>query len=128
LLVGGLTETPALGSVFGPTLTCMFAVQFANLRISDRFWYENDLPPSSLSLDQLQAVRRVSLAGLMCAANGVSRSQPKAFIRVDPYLNAPLTCDHLSGLDVSAWKSEEVEIVVEESETSKDLILKNLMI
>lgn len=118
LLIGGLAETPALGSVFGPTLTCMLAIQFANLRISDRFWYENDLPPSSLSLKQLQAVRRVSLAGLMCATNGASRSQPKAFIRVDPYLNAPLTCDHLSGLDLSAWKSEEVEVVIESLETS----------
>lgn len=118
LLVGGLTETPALGSVFGSTLTCMLALQFANLRISDRFWYENDLPPSSLSLEQLQAVRRVSLAGLMCAANGVSTSQPKAFLRSDPYLNAPLTCDHLSGLDLSAWKSEEIEVVVETLETA----------
>jgi peroxidase len=96
----------------------LLAIQFANLRISDRFWYENDLPPSSLSLDQLQAVRRVSLSGLLCAANGVSKSQPKAFIREDPYLNARLTCDHLSGLDLSAWKSEEIEVVEETSETS----------
>lgn len=96
----------------------MLAIQFANLRISDRFWYENDLPPSSLSLEQLQAVRRVSLSGLLCGTNGVSRSPPKAFIREDPYLNARLTCDHLSGLDLSAWKSEEIEVVRETSETS----------
>lgn len=96
----------------------MLAIQFANLRISDRFWYENDLPPSSLNLKQLQAVRRVSLSGLLCSANGVSRSQPKAFIRQDPYLNARLTCVHLSGLDLTAWKSEDIEIVEETSETS----------
>jgi peroxidase len=118
LIIGGLSEKPILGSVFGPTLTCMLAIQFANLRISDRFWYENDLPPSSLSIEQLQAVRRVSLSGLLCAANDVTRSPPKAFIREDPYLNARLTCDHLSGLDLSAWKSEEIEIVEETSETS----------
>lgn len=75
------------------------------------------MPPSSLSLEQLQAVRRVSLSGLLCAANGVTRSQPKAFIREDPYLNARLTCDHLSGLDLSTWKSEEIEIIEETSET-----------
>lgn len=118
LIIGGLSEKPSLGTVFGPTLTCLLAIQFANLRISDRFWYENDLPPSSLSLEQLQAVRRVSLSGLLCAANGVTRSQPKAFIREDPYLNARLTCDHLSGLDLSAWKSDDIEIVEETSETS----------
>lgn len=63
-------------------------------------------------------MRRVSLSGLLCAANGVTRSQPKAFIREDPYLNARLTCDHLSGLDLSTWKSEEIEIIEETSETS----------
>lgn len=99
----------------------MLALQFANLRVSDRFWYENDLPPSSLSLEQLQAVRRVSLAGLMCAANGVSTSQSKAFLRSDPYLNAPLTCDHLNGLDLSAWKSEEIEVVIETLDTVEAL-------
>lgn len=118
LIIGGLSETASLGTVFGPTLTCLLAIQFANLRISDRFWYENDLPPSSLNLKQLQAIRRVTLSGLLCAANGVSRSPPKAFIREDPYLNARLTCDHLPGLDLSAWKSEEVEVVEETSETS----------
>lgn len=96
----------------------MLAIQFANLRISDRFWYENDLPPSSLNLDQLQAIRRVSLSGLLCAAEGVSRAPPKAFIREDPYLNARLTCDHLSGLDLSTWKSVDTEVVEETAEAS----------
>lgn len=118
MIVGGLSEKASLGTVFGPTLTCLLAIQFANLRISDRFWYENDLPPSSLNLDQLQAIRRVSLSGLLCSANGVTRSQPKAFIREDPYLNARLTCDHLSSLDLSAWKAKGIEIVEETSETS----------
>lgn len=118
MIIGGLSETPSLGTVFGPTLTCLLAIQFANLRISDRFWYENDLPPSSLSLDQLQAIRRVSLSGLLCAAEGVTRAPPKAFIREDPYLNARLTCDHLSGLDLSPWKSVDTEVVEETSEAS----------
>lgn len=86
LLVGALSEKPAPGTVFGPTLSCLLSLQFANLRNSDRFWYENDIPPSSLSLDQLQAIRRTSLAGMMCATESVKQSQPKAFIREDPYL------------------------------------------
>lgn len=86
LIAGALLEKPALGTVFGPTLSCLLSLQFANLRNGDRFWYENDIPPSSLSLEQLQAVRRTSLSGLMCAAGVVTQSQPKAFIREDPYL------------------------------------------
>jgi hypothetical protein len=116
LIIGGLSESPALGTVFGPTLTCLLAIQFATLRISDRFWYENDLPPSSFRLDQLQAIRRVSLAGLLCETEGVSKSQPKAFIREDPFLNARLTCDHLSGLDLSSWKVETEDPIYEDEE------------
>lgn len=86
LLAGALLETPALGTVFGPTLSCLLSLQFATLRNSDRFWYENDIPPSSLNLDQLQAVRRVSLSGLLCSAGGLKRIQPRAFIKEDPYL------------------------------------------
>lgn len=119
LLIGSLSETPTLGTVFGPTLTCLFAIQFANLRSSDRFWYENDLPPSSLSLPQLQAIRRVTLSGLLCEAKGVVRAQPKAFIREDPYLNARLNCDQLSGLDVTAWRTETTEVVDEILEEQK---------
>lgn len=86
LLAGALAEDSAPGTVFGPTLSCLLALQFANLRNSDRFWYENDIPPSSLSLEQLQAVRRTTLAGLMCATEAVKATQPKAFIQEDPYL------------------------------------------
>ncbi|XP_055595817.1 uncharacterized protein LOC129746262 [Uranotaenia lowii] len=113
LLIGGLSETATLGTVFGPTLTCLLAIQFANLRSSDRFWYENDLPPSSLNLPQLQAIRRVTLSGLLCQAKGVLRAQPKAFIREDPYLNARLNCEQLSGLDLTPWRSEVDESVEE---------------
>lgn len=116
LLIGGLSETATLGTVFGPTLTCLLAIQFANLRNSDRFWYENDLPPSSLNLQQLQAVRRVTLSGLLCEAKGVSKAQPKAFIREDPYLNARLNCEQISGLDVTPWHSETEEEVEEDLE------------
>lgn len=86
LLAGALLETPALGTIFGPTLSCLLSIQFDTLRNSDRFWYENDIPPSSLNLDQLKAIRRVTLSGLLCTAGGLKRSQPKAFIKEDPYL------------------------------------------
>lgn len=57
------------------------------LNIFIRFWYENDLPPSSLSPDQLGAIRKVSLAGLLCGAEeSITNIQPKAFVKEDPYL------------------------------------------
>lgn len=116
LLVGALAEKPAPGTVFGPTISCMIASQFANLRVSDRFWYENDLPPSSLNLDQLQAIRRVSLSGLLCENKAIIKSQSKAFLRVDPYLNVRISCDQLPGLDLSAWKVDEPNYLIDDEE------------
>lgn len=49
LLVGGLLEQPQIGSVLGPTLTCLLAHQFHTLRQSDRYWHENDIPPASFN-------------------------------------------------------------------------------
>ena len=49
LFTGALAETPLKGAVVGPTIGCILAHQFSLLRKSDRFWYENDVPPSSFS-------------------------------------------------------------------------------
>ena len=49
LFAGALAETPLKGAVVGPTIGCILAHQFSSLRKSDRFWYENDVPPSSFT-------------------------------------------------------------------------------
>lgn len=86
LLVGALLEDPAVGSLFGPTISCLLRQQFELLKKSDRFWYENDIPPSSFSLAQLQSIRHSTLSGLLCASNQIQQAQVKAFIREDNYL------------------------------------------
>jgi hypothetical protein len=49
LIVGGILENAEFGAVLGPTFTCLLAQQFISVRNSDRFWYENDIPPSSFT-------------------------------------------------------------------------------
>ena len=49
LFVGGMAENPLKGAVVGPTFACILAHQFTLTRKSDRFWYENDVPPSSFT-------------------------------------------------------------------------------
>ncbi|VVD00797.1 unnamed protein product [Leptidea sinapis] len=107
LLVGGAMEKPASGAVIGSTMACVLALQFANLKKSDRFWYENDIPPSSFSAEQLSALRKVSLAGLLCGVDdNVKTIQPKVFVKEDPYLNARQHCSQHNRLELSAWKDE----------------------
>lgn len=36
LIIGGAMEKPATGAVIGTTLACVLALQFANLKKSDR--------------------------------------------------------------------------------------------
>ncbi|XP_047507220.1 heme peroxidase 2 [Pieris napi] len=107
LMVGGAMEKPATGAVIGSTLACVLAMQFANLKKSDRFWYENDLPPSSFMPEQLGAIRKVSLAGLLCANDdSLTNIQPKVFVKEDPYLNAAQSCGQHGRLELSVWKDE----------------------
>ncbi|KAI8436026.1 hypothetical protein MSG28_004155 [Choristoneura fumiferana] len=107
LMIGGSLEKAASGAVIGPTMACVLAMQFANLKKSDRFWYENDIPPSSLSPEQLAAIRKVSLSGLLCATEeSLSEIQPKAFVKKDPYLNAAQDCSQHNRLELSAWRDE----------------------
>jgi peroxidase len=39
LFIGGVTEYPMPDAVLGPTFANIFAYQFSNLRLSDRFFY-----------------------------------------------------------------------------------------
>ncbi|CAD7078943.1 unnamed protein product [Hermetia illucens] len=119
LIVGALLENAAPGTVFGPTISCIMALQFTHVRTSDRFWYENDIPPSSLSIEQLQSIRKTSLSGLLCSSSGVSRSQPKAFFREDIFLNAGLPCEQLPGIDLTPWKVETLEQIEVENYMSE---------
>ncbi|XP_066600393.1 uncharacterized protein [Prorops nasuta] len=106
LLIGGILERAVDGSALGPTFGCLLKKQIAKMRNSDRFWYENDIPPSSLSLEQLTEVRKVSLAGILCANARINKIQSKAFLQPDPYLNVQIGCDQHSSLDLSAWRED----------------------
>jgi len=112
LLVGGILETPATGVTVGPTFECLLKKQFVTMRNSDRFWYENDIPPSGLTATQLVEIRKVSLASILCANTNIRRIQPRVFIRQDQYLNSRINCEQYESLNVEAWTEDPLPLPV----------------
>lgn len=52
--------------MLGPTFACVIATQMSYSRRGDRFWYELPNQPSSFSPEQLQEIRKITLARLIC--------------------------------------------------------------
>ncbi|XP_055341681.1 peroxidase-like [Paramacrobiotus metropolitanus] len=72
-MVGGVMENPVNGEAsVGPTFACVIALEFRGKRVSDRFWHEN---PDQFTLEQLQQLRKSSMAQLICATTEL-RSVP----------------------------------------------------
>merc|ERR1712083_372347 len=75
IFVGGLLETPdsgplapghTRGSILGPTFLCLVGDQFARLKAGDRFWYEEGARSTSFKPDQIEQIKRTSLARVLC--------------------------------------------------------------
>ena len=94
LYTGGLAEVPSKGAVVGPTFACLIGRQMFYYKSGDRYWYENDIPPSSFSKEQLNEIRKTTLARVVCDnIKTVDFIQPNVFIESDPFLNALMPCD-----------------------------------
>jgi hypothetical protein len=66
LFVGGLAERPLSGAVIGPTFGCLLGQQFEILKKGDRFWYENNIPPSALNKGKRAANGEEAGGGRRC--------------------------------------------------------------
>lgn len=113
LLTGGLAEKPLSGGLVGPTFACLFGRQFNALRRGDRFWYENDMPPSSFNAEQLSEIRKITLARIICD-NGDKTDfvQPSVTISSDIFLNAFQYCvsDVFPNMDLTKWKTKSSKL------------------
>ena len=94
LFTGGLAEIPNKGAAVGPTFGCLLGRQMYYYKRGDRYWYENDIPPSSFTKDQLNEIRKISLGSVICDnSESIDFVQPNVFIEADPFLNALMSCD-----------------------------------
>ncbi|XP_060054488.1 probable oxidoreductase PXDNL isoform X2 [Erinaceus europaeus] len=89
------------GTRVGPTLMCLFVLQFQRLRDGDRFWYEN---PGVFTPAQLTQLKQASLSRVLCD-NGDNIQQVPA----DVYLKAEypqdyLDCNGIPRVDLRMWQ------------------------
>ncbi|XP_076653501.1 uncharacterized protein LOC143359421 [Halictus rubicundus] len=107
LFTAGLAEKSVNGGLVGPTFACIIGQQFSNLRKGDRFWYENPDQESSFTPGQLQQIRRVSLALVLCRTmDEIETIQPFVFLTQDTMRNQRVSCQDpiLGHLDLDFWR------------------------
>jgi len=88
LWVGGLLEKSVEGGVVGMTFAEIIADQFARFKQGDRYYYEydNGVNPGAFNPQQLQQIRKATLARLICDNSDRLTLQAvplAAFIRAD---------------------------------------------
>ncbi|XP_022171594.1 peroxidase-like [Myzus persicae] len=101
LLVGVLLEKHADDAMVGPTMRCIIKEQFVRTRIADRHFY--DLP-GVFSEYQLDLIKQLTLARVICDVNYYGEMQRNAFLK--PSANEPiLDCLNLSipKMSLSNW-------------------------
>ncbi|XP_071515690.1 salivary peroxidase/catechol oxidase isoform X1 [Panulirus ornatus] len=102
----GVSERPLPGSLLGPTFSCVIATQMQRLRRGDRYWYELPNQPSSFTLKQLESIRRVRLARLICD-NGdkIDNLQMYPMVMQDPHINPRVSCKSgvIPHMDLTPW-------------------------
>ncbi|KAL0130187.1 hypothetical protein PUN28_002048 [Cardiocondyla obscurior] len=124
LFSAGLAEKSVIGGLVGPTFACIIAQQFSNLRRGDRFWYENSNSESSFTPGQLQQIRQVTLAQILCRTmDGIKTIQPFVFLARDLLKNQHLSCNDpiIGHLNLEPWaeRLSEFKGGIESSQKTK---------
>ena len=93
LFIGGISESHVSGSLLGPTFQCIEGDQFKRLHHGDRspiihnclnsycrFFYEHSASPAAFTVEQLEELRKASLARVTCDnGDNIRNMQPLAF-------------------------------------------------
>ncbi|XP_046632725.1 peroxidase-like isoform X2 [Daphnia pulicaria] len=112
LFPGAMAEKPVIGGMVGPVFACIIAQQFSNLRLGDRFWYENGDVPNAFTESQLRELRRSSLARIICDnLDDAETVQPWVMLQPDSDTNPRVSCRGglILQMDLRAWKETEAK-------------------
>ena len=81
-LFAGLTmEEPFGDALVGETFICLVGDTFARLRFGDRFFYDFKNQAGSFTENQLDQIRKTSMARIICDNTNIEEIQPLTFRR-----------------------------------------------
>ncbi|KAF2884373.1 hypothetical protein ILUMI_21822 [Ignelater luminosus] len=108
LYTGAISEKPLEGGILGPTFTCLILDQFVRLKRGDRMWYENPNLPQAFSKEQLEEIRKTSLAHIICDnSDKLDYVQPYVMQRVGEG-NEYTPCIAIPRPDLTKWKDADL--------------------
>lgn len=105
LFAGLFSERPATGAIVGPTTLCIVGDQFARLKKGDRYFYDLGGQAGSFTQNQLNEMRKTSMARLFCDNSNVGEMQPLAF-QTPANFNPLTSCSNTNTIprpNLSAW-------------------------
>ncbi|KAK2576901.1 hypothetical protein KPH14_005526 [Odynerus spinipes] len=112
LYTGALAEIPKNGAIVGPTFSCLIADQFVRLQKGDRYWYEVSGQPHSFTEEQLQELRKTSLAKLLCdCSDSVIQIQSKVMRSIGPD-NPMMSCEDIPDISLEMWKEGRASVPI----------------
>ena len=103
--------------ITGPTFSAIISDTFYRLKLGDRFFY--DLGPDNLgtkrfTLNQLNEIRKASIARILCDNTGLDEVQPQAFKKAGiTGRNNKVPCDTseaIPKINMSVFREWKIEI------------------
>ena len=94
----------------GPTFKCIIGDMFYRFRFGDRFFYENGARAGSFTEDQLNQIRKTSMARIICDNTIIEEIQSLAFEPAFEDFNEIKRCDSrlflrsIGRVDLSVFK------------------------
>lgn len=105
LFTGGITENNVQGGLVGPTFACILGQQFRRLKFGDRFYYEHEGQAGSFAPEQLQEIRKTTLAHILCDnCYSLTTVQTRTMFRPDLADNPEVPCESIPRPDLSYWQ------------------------
>jgi peroxidase len=106
LFTGIMSEYAVDDGVVGATTACILGDGFHDWKYGDRFWYENRDPIVGFNIDQINQIKKTTIARLVCDNSGIDFIQVNPLLEASPEYNSLVDCNKLPKVDLSGFKDQ----------------------